>query len=301
MYPRISDLINDLFGTDILLPIQSFGFFVAMAFLMAYWLLDQELKRKQAEGIFATRTLKEKQGGPLKETEIVVNFALFGLVGYKLGLMFEDYRGFASDPQSAILSAEGSFLWAFLFALAGGGFKFYQYWQHRHDKPKTVEVTRGIRDELGTIFTIAFVAGILGSKIFHNLEYWDDFVQDPIRALTSFDGLTFYGGLICAAIGIAWYVRKKGFPVLPFADAVAPALMIGYGVGRIGCQTAGDGDWGIVNTPPSPAGSLGLQIGCGPMTIPTTCSSAAYPSRAAKENTACAWPKRCFPRPSTRP
>ena len=32
------------------------------------------------------------------------------------------------------------------------------------------------------------------------------------------------------------------------ADAFAPAMMLAYGVGRIGCQVAGDGDWGIVNT-----------------------------------------------------
>jgi prolipoprotein diacylglyceryltransferase len=32
------------------------------------------------------------------------------------------------------------------------------------------------------------------------------------------------------------------------ADAIAPALMIAYAIGRIGCQVAGDGDWGIYNS-----------------------------------------------------
>ena len=32
------------------------------------------------------------------------------------------------------------------------------------------------------------------------------------------------------------------------ADAVAPSLMIAYAIGRIGCQVAGDGDWGIYNS-----------------------------------------------------
>jgi prolipoprotein diacylglyceryltransferase len=31
-------------------------------------------------------------------------------------------------------------------------------------------------------------------------------------------------------------------------DAAAPALMIAYAVGRIGCQVAGDGDWGVYNS-----------------------------------------------------
>jgi len=35
-------------------------------------------------------------------------------------------------------------------------------------------------------------------------------------------------------------------------DDVAPALMISYGVGRLGCHFSGDGDWGIVNTAAKP-------------------------------------------------
>ncbi len=31
-------------------------------------------------------------------------------------------------------------------------------------------------------------------------------------------------------------------------DSVAPSLILSYGIGRIGCHVAGDGDWGIVNT-----------------------------------------------------
>src|SRR5690606_9074133 len=57
-------------------------------------------------------------------------------------------------------------------------------------------------------------------------------------------GLTFYGGLICAGLAIAYYVRKKGLAVPRVADAVAPSLILGYGIGRIGCYLAGDGDWG---------------------------------------------------------
>ena len=41
--------------------------------------------------------------------------------------------------------------------------------------------------------------------------------------------------------------------MFPFADAIAPALMVGYGVGRLGCQLSGDGDWGIVNEAATPS------------------------------------------------
>ena len=50
MYPNISYLLNDLFGINIPLPIQTFGFFVAIAFLLSSWTLSIELKRKEDEG-----------------------------------------------------------------------------------------------------------------------------------------------------------------------------------------------------------------------------------------------------------
>jgi phosphatidylglycerol:prolipoprotein diacylglycerol transferase len=98
---------------------------------------------------------------------------------------------------------------------------------------------------VGTLAIIAAVGGIVGSKVFHILENLDQFALDPMGMIFSSGGLTFYGGLIVAGVSIAWYIRKKGLAVGAFADAVAPGLMIGYGIGRIGCHLAGDGDWGI--------------------------------------------------------
>lgn len=98
---------------------------------------------------------------------------------------------------------------------------------------------------IGPISIIAVVLGIVGAKFFHILENLDRFYADPAGMLFSTGGLTFYGGFIFAGIGIAWYVRSKGLSVGAFADAIAPGLLLGYGIGRIGCYLAGDGDWGI--------------------------------------------------------
>ncbi|RME92515.1 MAG: hypothetical protein D6772_16875, partial [Bacteroidetes bacterium] len=72
------------------------------------------------------------------------------------------------------------------------------------------------------------------------------FLADPMGQFFSGDGWTIYGGLIGGFLGLWWYTRKYRIAFLPFLDAIAPAMMFAYGVGRQGCHLAGDGDWGIV-------------------------------------------------------
>lgn len=252
MYPKISDFINDLFGTSLCLPIQSFGFFLALAFAAAYWVSERELKRKEKLGIFPLRKMTIQTQGQMSEREVAIQTLIYAVLGYKLGLAFESYGPFCENPQDAILSAEGSVMGALVGALLGGGYTFWQYRKAKGATPETKEVEIGPSAYMATYITIAFVAGLLGAKIFHNLEYWDQFMQDPVGSLVSFSGLTFYGGLIVAAVAIGWYVYRQGYKLLPFADSVSPALILAYGVGRIGCQVAGDGDWGTTNTAPNP-------------------------------------------------
>ncbi len=73
-----------------------------------------------------------------------------------------------------------------------------------------------------------------------------------MRTLFSFSGLAFYGGLITAAFAVSIYVERNKIPWPVNADVVAPALMLAYGIGRIGCQLSGDGCWGMVNADPKP-------------------------------------------------
>jgi phosphatidylglycerol:prolipoprotein diacylglycerol transferase len=95
------------------------------------------------------------------------------------------------------------------------------------------------------VMLLAAFFGIVGSKLFHILENLGDFARDPAGMLFSSGGLTFYGGLITAGVAIWYYARSKGVRFGALADAVAPGLMLAYGIGRIGCYLAGDGDWGV--------------------------------------------------------
>jgi phosphatidylglycerol:prolipoprotein diacylglycerol transferase len=99
-----------------------------------------------------------------------------------------------------------------------------------------------------TMMLMAGGFGVAGSKLFHIIDYWDEFVENPAGMLFSGSGLTIYGGIICAGIAIAIYARRKGIDVPRLADAVAPGLLLAYGIGRIGCYLAGDGDWGVCSS-----------------------------------------------------
>lgn len=98
---------------------------------------------------------------------------------------------------------------------------------------------------MGTFAIIVAVMGIVGAKLFTILGNPGRFMLDPAGMIFSTGGLTFYGGLIVAAVSIVWYLRRRDLSIPPVADAAAPALMLAYGIGRIGCHLAGDGDWGI--------------------------------------------------------
>ena len=111
----------------------------------------------------------------------------------------------------------------------------------------TVELRRRGLDErlAGQVTIIALIGGVAGSKLFSIVENWSDFTHDPIGQLFSPAGLTFYGGFLVAMAWIYFYVKRKGLRFALFADMIAPTVLLAYGIGRIGCQLAGDGDYGI--------------------------------------------------------
>ena len=252
MYPTISHLIEDLFGINIPLPIQTFGFWVAIAFLAASYVIKIELQRKEKEGKISIIKIKKIVGLKLKSIDIGI--ALFSgfLIGFKLIEAILNYEDLVADPQSFILSIRGNLFGGILFAILSLYNKQKENKKQELEKPKEVDQEIHPYELVGNITIIAAVSGIIGAKIFHNLENIQDFLADPIGQIMAFSGLTFYGGLICGAISVVMYCRKYKLNVLHLIDSAAPALMLAYGVGRIGCQMSGDGDWGVVNLKPKP-------------------------------------------------
>lgn len=249
MYPNLYYIFKDWFGVDwpIFKVFNSFGFFVALAFIVGAYILTIELKRKQGLGFFTHTEKKILIGQPASSLDLFVNFLLGFIIGYKLiGIMLID--GALDNSQAFLLSSKGHLPLGLLIGAIALGYKIYESNKLKLPKPEERTIRIWPHDRVGDIIVYAALFGFLGAKIFHNLENWGDFIKDPIDALISFSGLTFYGGLICAAIAIGIYAKKNNIPFMHLADATAPALMIAYAIGRIGCQVAGDGDWGILNS-----------------------------------------------------
>ena len=100
-----------------------------------------------------------------------------------------------------------------------------------------------VPDVAATIVVVAAAGGIVGAKI-----YWI-LIQDPITFsdIFSTSGLVWYGGFIGGCLGAILVILLSPNPTLATIDIVAPVVLLGYGIGRIGCLLAGDGDYG----PPS--------------------------------------------------
>jgi phosphatidylglycerol:prolipoprotein diacylglycerol transferase len=105
----------------------------------------------------------------------------------------------------------------------------------------------GVSHEL--ILSLAFwmfVFGMIGGRLFHVIEYWDEnfsgkSLPETLMAIVNFPagGLVIYGALAGGAIGFVWVARAHGLPLLATADLAAPSLAIGLAFGRIGCLLNG--------------------------------------------------------------
>jgi len=130
----------------------------------------------------------------------------------------------------------------------------FSYWQHQQKKQSgntEKQILVYPHQQVTNITMVAAVSGIIGAKIFALVEDLDLVmngtlsVQDLIDGFFSGGGMAIYGGLIIGVLVSYFYLKRINIPPIHALDAVAPALMISYGTGRLACHFSGDGCWGI--------------------------------------------------------
>ncbi|HSK79376.1 MAG TPA: prolipoprotein diacylglyceryl transferase [Thermoanaerobaculia bacterium] len=142
----------------------------------------------------------------------------------------------------------------------------------------------GDEEDASALIFAAGVGGIVGAKVYYAI------LTQDWRVLFDRSGLVWYGGFILGAIAVIWMIHHRRLPAWPLADATAPALALGYAVGRVGCFLVGDDygrptdlPWGVafpVGIPPTTAGSLREAFGVSiPASIPDDTLLRVHPTQ----------------------
>lgn len=252
MFPTIGHLIYYLFGINFTFPIQTLGLFVALSFLFTYLVFIAEFKRYEVLGKIHGFTREIWVGGKASWLDITVNSVLGLLLGFKaFGAIF-NYTEFFANPQAYLLSMKGNLVMGILTATVFGFWVYADKKEHELEVPKQETITIHPYQLMGLMVFFMGFLGFIGAKLFDTVEHWNTFRYDPLGTLFSVRGFSYYGGLIFGALTYLYLGYKKGMKLVHLADIGSPGMMLAYGIGRIGCQLSGDGDWGIVNTHAKP-------------------------------------------------
>jgi phosphatidylglycerol:prolipoprotein diacylglycerol transferase len=96
----------------------------------------------------------------------------------------------------------------------------------------------------------ALLGGLIGARGYYLIQNYGEVKGDLVGHIFSGSGLVWYGGAIGGAIAVVAWMRWRRTLTLTTVDMCATVLALGYGIGRIGCQVSGDGDYGIRSSLP---------------------------------------------------
>ncbi|NBV45758.1 MAG: prolipoprotein diacylglyceryl transferase [Planctomycetia bacterium] len=182
-----------------------------------------------------------------------------------------------------------------------------------------LSVVRGRRmgfdaDTILALGVEVFLWGLVGARLFYVIEYHEQFFP-PGRPLLAgipavlnlaAGGLVVFGSLPTAAAATWWFARRRRLSLPRLADCIAPGLLLGLALGRVGCFLNGccfggpcDLPWGVRFPPESPPWLDQVARGLVPPTPgagPTPWSLPAHPAQlyAAIDAALLAWLAVCF-------
>ncbi len=131
------------------------------------------------------------------------------------------------------------------------------------------QIKRGARISMDTLFMAALIgipSGVIVSRLLHVLDLWSYYSQNPGEIIGG-SGLTIYGAILGAALGVWIYSKFGKFKFGYLADLIAPGLIIAQMIGRVGCTINGccygsacSLPWAIVYTHPESLGPIGIAV-----------------------------------------
>jgi len=175
--------------------------------------------------------LSRREGG---SRELPGYWMLFGVIGFVIVVILPSLVEHMPSGEPIGLPIRGYGVMMMLATLAGVGLAAYRAWQV------------GLDPEI--IYSLAFVmflAGILGARLFFVVEYWNqDFspsitgsIAGTLQSIINVPkgGLVVYGSVLFGVPAGIWFCRRRGLPMLAIGDIIAPSMVLGLALGRIGC------------------------------------------------------------------
>lgn len=251
-YATLPEFFNSTFNTDIFpnIPLNTYGFFVAMGFMVAAIFASKELKRRgelgQIHGIPSIEIIGQKP----TFKDLIFPFLIWFFVGMKIaGALIHNSKLLTSGQKtvSYLFSTEGFPIYGVIVGAIAAAYTYYKMNKEALKTPIKKNVTIEPEDLIGEIVFVAAIFGVVGASVFEIIQPNSEMTlielfSDPMNFLS---GLTIYGGLAFGIIGVSIYAWRRKLKPFVLFDALAPTFIIAMSIGRMGCHFSGDGDWGI--------------------------------------------------------
>ncbi|HEX6427150.1 MAG TPA: prolipoprotein diacylglyceryl transferase family protein [Niastella sp.] len=220
--------------------IAPFGIFLLLAFAAAYITFRAEYRRKEAEGLIYPFPWTARNMHPL-------TWALTGFIaGAKLVYWWQHRGLYMGNPPDFVFSMRGHLVGGLIAGLAA--------WLIAKRQSPPTPVTRQMHPYqlMDQLLLYCGLFGFAGAILFAKLETIGQITVSRFETVARFNGLNYYGALIAGTLTYLYINKRHGIRAAIAVDIGSPGMMLAYAIGRIGCHTAGDGDWGIINQNPLP-------------------------------------------------
>ena len=245
MYPNLSYFLHDYFN----LPIDSwasvfktYGISLAITFGICSMILKNELKWREIKGLIKPIA----ESSLTKWTESIFIVLISAMIGYKMVYIVSNINAFKINSRDMILSWQGSIIGGIFFILCSICIVYFSHEQPQNHGKNTTNFYK-LNTHM-TVFIVIFA--LIGTKLFGIFEV--DFQEKTVNQIFNESGTNFLGGLFGGLFGGYIFCQIYKIPFYNLLDPIAPVMMFGYAMGRLGCHISGDGCWGIDNNLPTP-------------------------------------------------